>query len=97
MIRPAHRPLLPLPRAHRRGALLLLALWAVFMLSAAIMLWAGYVRHTLFVAINQQLDTEARAMAHSGVNLALHPLVTKETPAPPPVVRRHPRLRGADD
>jgi hypothetical protein len=63
-----------------RGAALLLALWAVVVLSAAILIWAGYVRHTLRVAGDQQNDTEARAMAHSGVSLALHPLVSKETP-----------------
>ncbi len=64
----------------RRGAALLLSLWAVIVLSAAIMIWAGYVRHTLKVAGNQQNDSEARAWAHSGVALALHPLVSKETP-----------------
>jgi hypothetical protein len=64
-----------------RGAALLLALWAVIVLSAAILIWAGYVRHTLTVAGDQQTDTEARSMAHSGAAIALHPLVTKETPA----------------
>lgn len=63
-----------------RGAVLLLTLWAVIVLSAAILIWAGYVRQTLKVAGDQQNDTDARAMAHSGVALALHPLVTKQTP-----------------
>jgi general secretion pathway protein K len=65
----------------RRGAALLLALWAIFVLSASVLVWAAFVQHTLAVSGQQQIETEARAMAHSGVALALHPLVTKETPA----------------
>jgi hypothetical protein len=67
-------------RMNERGAALLLAMWAVITLSAAILIWAGYVRHTITVAGDQQNDTEARAQAHSGAWLALHPLVSKETP-----------------
>jgi len=67
-------------RIRQRGAALLLAFWAIVVLSAAILIWAGYVRQTLIVAGNQQNDTEARAQAHSGAWLALHPLVSKETP-----------------
>ena len=63
------------------GAALLLALWAMFVLSAAVLVWAAFIQHTLAVSGEQQNDTEARAMAHSGAALALHPLVTKETPA----------------
>ncbi len=67
--------------AAKHGAALLLALWAVIVISAAILIWAGYVRQTLIVAGDQQNDTEARAQAHSGVWMGLHPLVSKETPA----------------
>ena len=65
----------------RRGAALLLAMWALFVLSGAVLVWATYVRQTLAVSGESYNDTEARAMAHSGVALALHPLVNKETPA----------------
>jgi general secretion pathway protein K len=63
----------------RRGAVLMLAMWALFILSAAILVWIQFVRQTL--GAEQQNDIEARASAHSGVALALHPLVTKVTPA----------------
>ena len=64
-----------------RGAALLLALWAIFILTAAVLAWAGYVKQTIIVATETQFETEARAMAHSGLAIALHPLVNKETPA----------------
>jgi hypothetical protein len=63
------------------GAALLLALWAMFVLSASVLVWAAFIQHTLAVSGEQQSDTDARAMAHSGIALALHPLVSKETPA----------------
>jgi general secretion pathway protein K len=65
----------------QRGAVLMLAMWALFILSAAIMVWIQFVRQTLVVGGEQQLDIEARAMTHSGGALAMHPLVSKETPA----------------
>ena len=68
-------------RSGRDGAALLLAVWALFVLSAAVMIWAGYIKHTLAASTESYNDTEARAMAHSGLALAMHPLVNKETPA----------------
>lgn len=68
-------------RSGREGAALLLAVWALFVLSGAVMIWAGYIKHTLAVSAESYNDTEARAMAHSGLVLAMHPLVNKETPA----------------
>lgn len=65
----------------KSGAALLLALWAMMVLSAAVLVWAAFIQQTLSVSGEQQLDTEARAMAHSGLALAMHPLVSKETPA----------------
>jgi hypothetical protein len=64
----------------RSGAALLLAVWALFILSGAVLVWAAYIKHTLAVCGESYNDTEARVMAHSGLVLALHPLVTKETP-----------------
>lgn len=66
--------------SHIRASALLLVLWALFVLTAGVLVWASFIRQTLAVAGEQQNDTEARAMAHSGVSLALHPLVGKETP-----------------
>lgn len=70
-----------LTNSARRGAALLLVLWALFVLTAAVIVWAGYIRQTLAVATETLNETEARAMAHSGLAMALHPLVNKETPA----------------
>lgn len=63
------------------GGALLLTLWAMFVLSSAVLIWASFVQQTLVVSTQTYNDTEARAMAHSGIALALHPLVSKETPA----------------
>ncbi len=65
----------------RRASSLMLVLWAIFVLTGAVVVWATFIQHTIQVAGEQQNDTEARAMAHSGVALAIHPLTTKETPA----------------
>lgn len=62
------------------GSALLVVLWAVIILSAAIFAWAQYVEQSIKVRGNAALVLEARAMAHSGVAVALHPRVNKETP-----------------
>jgi general secretion pathway protein K len=64
----------------RRGAVLLLVLWAIFVLTGAIMVYAAYARQTLVTTNQSYNDTDARGMANSGMALGLHPLVTKETP-----------------
>ncbi len=71
--------MIPRPSQIRASALLLV-LWALIVITAGVLVWASFIQQTLAVAGQQQNDTEARAMAHSGVNLALHPLVSKETP-----------------
>ena len=65
----------------RRGAALLIALWAIIVLTSAVLLWAGYIRQTIAVSGQNLNEIEARAMAHSGIALAMHPLTSKETPA----------------
>ena len=71
----------PACRFSRHGAALLIALWAIVVLTSAILLWAGYIRHTMSVSGETIRDAEARAMAHSGLAIAMHPLVSKETDA----------------
>ena len=71
----------PLKNPVRRGAALLIALWAIIVLTTAVLLWAGYIRHTMSVSGESLRDSEARAMAHSGLAIARHPLVSKETDA----------------
>lgn len=75
------KPLRNTPDFSRRGAALLLAMWALFVLSASVLVWASYIRQTLAVSGENSNDTEARAQAHSGIAVAMHPLVNKETPA----------------
>lgn len=64
----------------RDGAALLLVLWAMIVLTASVLVYASFIRQTLITASQSYNDTDARAMANSGMALALHPLVTKETP-----------------
>ena len=64
-----------------RGAALLIALWAIIVLTSAVLLWAAYIRQTINVSGESYNDTEARAMAHSGLAIAMHPLASKETEA----------------
>jgi hypothetical protein len=65
----------------RRGAALLIALMAIIVLTTAVLTWSAYIRQTITVSGENYNDTEARAMAHSGLALAMHPLANKETPA----------------
>ncbi len=64
-----------------RGAALLIALWAIIVLTGAVLLWAGYIRQTVAVSGENFNDVEARAEAHSGLAIAMHPLTSKETDA----------------
>lgn len=70
-----HRP----PTA-RRGSTLLLALWALFLLSAAILSWARWIDRGIEAAHEQNLALEARALARDGVAIALHPVITAKSP-----------------
>jgi hypothetical protein len=70
-----------LKNSARRASALMIVLCALMVLTGAVLLWASYIRQTMAISGESQHDTEARAMAHSGVALAMHPLVNKETPA----------------
>ncbi len=63
------------------GSTLLLALWALFLLSAAVLAWARWIDGGLDELLDANLGLEARALAHSGVTIALHPQATRRTPA----------------
>lgn len=68
------------PQLARRGAALMLALWALFLLSAMVISWSLDInsRITLSGSANRQL--EAEAMACSGAEVALHPAVKAGSP-----------------
>ena len=59
---------------------LLLVLWALLLLSAAVFAFAKWMQQDIQLHGEANRDLEARAMAHSGLALALHPLVSKLTP-----------------
>lgn len=57
------------------GAALMLALWALFLLSAMVISWAFEINAGLTLNGNAQRVMEAEAMACSGSEIALHPSV----------------------
>ena len=57
------------------GAALLLAMWALFLLSAMIVSWSMEINSRLTVNAAAARVTEAEAMACSGAEIALHPAV----------------------
>jgi len=64
---------------HRRGSALMLVLWALLLLTMAIFTWAHWLQEGMIAHGFASAGLEARAMSHSGVAVALHPLVTKAT------------------
>ncbi len=64
-----------------RGSALLLVMWALIVLSGAVFAWVAIVQGELQLHADANRDVEARAMAHSGIALALHPLVSQKTPS----------------
>lgn len=67
-------------RLSRQGSALLLVLWGLLLLSAAVFGFARWVQQDTQIHAEANRDVEARAMAHSGMALGLHPLVSKLTP-----------------
>ena len=63
-----------------RGAAILLALWALFLLSAMVISWALDINSRLNVAGASTRVLEARAMASSGAELALAPEIEPNSP-----------------
>src|SRR5438067_13631814 len=65
-----------LPRSHSsRGAALLLALWALFLLSAMVIAWALNINSGLTVSATANRALSAEAMASSGAEVALNPTI----------------------
>ena len=65
----------------RRGAALMLSLWALFLLSAMVISWALDINQRLLMNGNASRVMEASAMAASGGEIALHPGVKPGSPA----------------
>jgi Type II secretion system (T2SS), protein K len=63
----------------RGGAALMLALWALFLLSALVISWALDINSRFAVSGNASRVLDAEAMASSGADLALHPLIKPDS------------------
>ncbi len=64
----------------KAGAALMLALWALFLLSAMIISWALDIDSRLTLSGNANRILEAEAMACSGSEVALHPNIKPNSP-----------------
>jgi len=62
-----------------RGAALLLALWALFLLSAMVISWALTINSRLKSSSNANRVVEAEAMAASGADIALNPTIKPDS------------------
>ncbi len=63
-----------------RGSALILSLWALLLLSAAVFAWVKIIEQDIAVSGDANSALDARALAESGVAIALHPRVTPFTP-----------------
>ena len=70
------------PQNRRRASALLLVMWALLILSATVLAWAAWIQNDIALHGAENRAVEARAMAHSGMAIALHPLVTLQTHLP---------------
>src|SRR5438874_10535075 len=63
-----------------RGAAIMLALWALFLLSALVISWALDIDSRLSISGENTRMLRAEAVACSGAEIALHPLVNPGSP-----------------
>jgi general secretion pathway protein K len=71
----------PFRHIRRRGAALMLSLWALFLLSAMVISWALEVGARLNMSGHASRNLEARALACSGAEVAMHTLTKPGSPA----------------
>jgi general secretion pathway protein K len=63
----------------RRGAALMLALWALFLLSAMVISWALNINSRLILSANANRNIEAEAAACSGAEVAMYPNIKPDS------------------
>ena len=63
-----------------RASALIFVLWALFLLSAAVFAWVKIIQQDIEISGRENRNIEALAMAHSGIAIGLHPLVSRKTP-----------------
>ncbi len=61
---------------------MLLVLWALLLLSATVFAWVEWMQQSIAAHSETNRAMEARAMAHSGLAIGMHPLVSQQTPLP---------------
>jgi hypothetical protein len=69
-----------LRRSRRGGSVLILGLWALLLLSAAVFAWIAFIQQNISLTNQRSNGLDAKALAHSGVMVALNPAVTQITP-----------------
>jgi len=62
------------------GSVMILALWALLLLSVAIFAWVKIINLNIAITGDRSNGLTAKALAHSGVMVALDPQVTRQTP-----------------
>ncbi|MDD5350822.1 MAG: type II secretion system protein GspK [Chthoniobacteraceae bacterium] len=62
------------------GSTLMLALWALVLLSAVVFAWVRSLDRDIDAMNAANRAMEARALAHSGITVALHPNITRASP-----------------
>jgi hypothetical protein len=67
-------------KAKSRGAAIMLALWALFLLSALVISWALDINTRLSLSGDATRMLKAEAVACSGAEVALHPFVKPDSP-----------------
>ena len=75
----------------RRASVLILALWALLLLSASVFAWIKFIHQGIAMTADRNNGLTAKALAHSGVMVALHPQVDQQTPL---LVRQISSTRG---
>ena len=68
------------PASPTGGSTLMLALWALILLSAVLFAWIQRVNQGIDGVLDANRGMEARAMAHSGLAVGLHPGVALHSP-----------------
>ena len=68
------------PASHNSGSMLMLAIWALILISAVVFAWVQVIDHGIDAVSQANRGMEARALAHSGLVVALHPDIARNSP-----------------
>jgi type II secretory pathway component PulK len=80
ILKPALSKVTPCRAGRCDGSALLLVLWALLLLSAAVFAWAKLIDQGIETTRQANFGLDARALARSGMRVALHPRVSRQTP-----------------